>query len=83
MRRYNFSYELLDNNLNYIRNIYPISANIDYDSLATLKVSSNITVKDDEFNYNDMNIAIKENDKTIATVLASTTTRKNKNINLL
>ena len=75
MRIYNFSYELLDKNLNYMKNIYPISANIDYDSLATLKVSSNITIEDDDFEYNDLNITIKEEDKIFATVLISTSSR--------
>ena len=63
MRRYNFSYELLDSRLKSIKNIYPKSCSIDYDSLATLKISANITIKDDEKNYNDMNIAIKDNDE--------------------
>ena len=75
MKRYNFSYELLDNRLKSIKNIYPKSCSIDYDSLATLKISANITIKDDEKNYNDMNIAIKDNDETIATVLVSTSSR--------
>lgn len=75
MRRYNFSYELLDSRLKSIKNIYPKSCSIDYDSLATLKISANITIKDDEKNYNDMNIAIKDNDETIATVLVSTSSR--------
>lgn len=76
MIKHNFSFEILDENLKYIKNIYPENCNIDYDSLATLKLSVNATIKDDNYNYNDKHIAIKSNDEVVATALISTSVIK-------
>lgn len=75
MRKYNFSYELLDEKLKFIKHINPLECSIDYDGLSTLKLSTNLTIKDDEYNYNDKHILIKNDKKAIATALISTNLR--------
>ncbi|MGP1411480.1 MAG: hypothetical protein ACTTKD_06565 [Peptoanaerobacter stomatis] len=72
MIKHDFKFEILDEDLKYIKTIYPDNCSIDYDSMSTLKLSINATIRDDNYNYNDKNLAIKSNDETVATALIST-----------
>lgn len=75
MKKYKFSYEILDEKLDFIKPIYPVSCSIDYDSLASLKLGISATVKDDDFNYNDKHIRIRSDGEVFATALISTSSR--------
>jgi len=75
MRSYNFRFEILNNKYEYVKNVYPISCQVDYDCLSGMKLSVNMTIKDDDYNYNDKYLVIKNENEIFATVIIATSIR--------
>ncbi|EHL13122.1 hypothetical protein HMPREF9629_00422 [Peptoanaerobacter stomatis] len=75
MRKYNFSFEILDRYHKYVKNVYPVSCQVDYDSLSVIKLSVNMLIKDDGYNYNGKYLVIKSYNEVVATVIIVTSIR--------
>lgn len=68
-----YKFEIINNEFKVIKEIFPISCSVDYDSLSSIKLSMSLDIIDDEFYYNDKNLVVKnDNDEISFTALIST-----------